>query len=235
MELLAGVLIGALLFAWTVWAVLLWGSIAIVERHNPFNTFGWALAWSGLNMVVSLANGALGIAGLGVRIIWLVFLMRLLLHRYELGFLHSLGVVIVTVVGPYFVGDAFISFVGSSASLFLIVLYAVPVVILVAWKRPRPAPQLPSNLPAARVTRLFRKRAPTAPVTVAAPPLTPAGPFTALSVASPAPPPRPAAPAPVVAAPAPVVAAAPPPVVVPPIAPPAPPEPRADGEPTFLR
>lgn len=243
MELLAGVLIGALLFAWTVWAVLFWGSIAIIERHNPFNTFGWALVWSGVHMGVSIANGAAGIAGLGVLIVWLVFLMRLLLNRYELGFLHALGVVIVTVVGPYFVGDAFVSFVGRSASLFMIVLYGVPIAIIVAWKWPRPAPQPPSNLPAARVTRLFRRRAATEPATASAGGPIAAGPMAPPPVRAPARAPI-AMPPPVAVTamtPPAAVAATPPPGAAPapsrpaPIAPPAPPEPRPDGEPTFLR
>src|SRR5689334_13031423 len=85
------VLVGALAFAWTMWAVLFWGSIALIERHNPFNTFRAALGWSGINLAISATLG--GIIGVGVLLVWVVFLLRLLLGRYELGALHAVGVV----------------------------------------------------------------------------------------------------------------------------------------------
>ncbi|HWO17586.1 MAG TPA: hypothetical protein VNO30_02380 [Kofleriaceae bacterium] len=203
----ASLLIGLLLFAWTMWAVLFWGSIAALERHNPFNTFGWALVWSAVEIAASAGMAGAGFAGYGILIAWLVFLFRLLLGRYELGVLHAIGVVIVTVVGPYFVADAFFSFVGSSETLLIVALYAVPLGVLVAWRWPRPAPAQPTNLPPARLARLWRKEAKPAP--------------------APAPTSAPA-PAKISAAPAPAPAPAP-------IAPPPAPPPRADGEPSFLR
>jgi hypothetical protein len=209
----ASVLVGLLLFAWTMWAVLFWGSIAIVERHNPFNTFGWALAWSAVEIVASVAMAGAGFAGYGILIAWLVLLFRLLLGRYELGVLHAIGVVIVTVIGPYFVSGAFFSFVGSSETLLLLALYGLPIGVLVVWRWPRPAPQQPTNLPSARLARSWRKGAKPAPI--------PAKP--------PAPAPTPA-PAPVAAPP--VATALTPPA---PLSPPAAPPPRADGEPSILR
>jgi hypothetical protein len=218
MQLDTPFLIGAIAFAWTMWAVLFWGSIAVIERHNPFNTFGWALVWSAVEIMASVAIAFLSIAGIGMLVAWLIFLFRLLLQRYELGLLHTIGVVIVTIVGPYFAADAFLSFVGSSQTLLLLALYGFPLAVLVVWRWPRPTPQPPTNLPPARVQKLWR--APPAPVAVAPP--------APVAVAPPAP---------VAIAPPPPVAAAPPAPVV--VAPPAPrsdaPAPRADGEPSFLR
>ena len=207
MELSVPLLIGVLLFVWTVWAVLFWGSIALIERHNPYNKFKWALLWSAAEIIVSVAIGNLGFGGLGLLLAWLGFLIRLLLNSYELGLLHAIGVVIATVVGPYFVFDAFdtlIAFVGSSETMFMLLLYGVPAVVLAFWLWPRPAPGQPTNLPPARIEKIGRKRA-------AAPaPVLPASP--AFPAASPISPPAS------------------------PISPPASPDsPRDAGEPSFLR
>jgi hypothetical protein len=223
----AHVFIAALTFAWTMWAVLFWGSIAVVERHNPFNTFRMALALSGINLAISATMG--GIAGLSVLIIWLVFLVRLLLGRYELGLLHAIGVALATVVGPYFVTDAFISFADTSETMLLVVLYGFPIAVFTVWIWPRPAPAPPTNLPAARVARFWRRRGRTAAVEAAP-----------VAAAAPAPTPAPiaAAEAAPVEAPAPAPAAAPVPVraaAIAPPPPPPPPAPAADGEPSFLR
>jgi hypothetical protein len=210
MEIPPSALIGVCLFAWTMWAVLFWGSIKIVERHNPFNTFGWALVWSTLQIVMAVLLGGADIFRLVFLAVWIVVLMRLLLNRYELGLLHALVVVIATVVGPYFIDDIFLAFVGESTSLLMIGLYAVPAAVLGVWLWSRFGRRAPAdtNLPEARAQRV-RKRAP-APAAIA-----------------PAPAPV-AAEAPPVAAPP---VAAPPPIT----APAAPAAPRADGEPSVLR
>lgn len=218
-------LLGVLLFWWTVWAALFWGSIAIIERHNPYNTFGWALVWSIAELIASFAISFSNIGSLGILLTWLVFLMRLLLGRYELGTLHAVGVVITTVVGPYFVSNAFLAFVGDSETLFMLLLYGVPAAIFVIWLWPRPAPGLPTNLPAARIERFRRKSRPEPQPAAAAP--------------APAPAPIAAPPLAPVAPPAPIAPLAPPP----PLAPAAPKSslapsaeaPRAEGEPSFLR
>ena len=44
--------IAAFAFAWTMWAVMFWGSIAVVERDNPVNRFSAALGWSALSIAV---------------------------------------------------------------------------------------------------------------------------------------------------------------------------------------
>jgi hypothetical protein len=181
----SSVIVGALLFAWTTWAVLFWGGVAIVERHNPFNSFRIALGLSGVQLALSMATS--GVAGIGLLLVWMVCLFRLLLGRYELGVLHAIGVVLATVAGPYFVTDAFVSFVGTSTTLFMLVLYAVPVAVIAVWMWPRREPAPPTNLPPARVTRLWRKRPATATVAAAtaAVPATAAAPAAA-PVAKPA-------------------------------------------------
>jgi hypothetical protein len=204
------VIVGALLFAWTTWAVLFWGGVAIIERHNPFNSFRVALGLSGVQLALSMATS--GLAGIGLLVVWMVFLFRLLLGRYELGVLHAIGVVLTTVAGPYFVTNAFVSFVGASDTLFMLVLYGVPVAVIAVWMWPRPEQAPPTNLPPARVARLWRKRSATATVAAAAP-------ATAAAPAA-----KPAAAAP----------PAPPATAVAPPTPPAAPAPRADGEPALL-
>jgi hypothetical protein len=224
MDLDLAVLLGALLFIWTMWAVLFWGSIALLERHNQFNTFGWALVWSVVEMIASVAMSSFRLSGIGVLVAWIVFLMRLLLNRYELGFFHALGVVIATVVGPYFVMDWFLSLVGSSATLFLIFLYAFPIAVLLVWRWPRPAPEAPTNLPQARLTRFWQRQPrpprPSRKTPVASPPIVPT-----------------AVPPPPVAAPPIVPTVAPPPPVAAPSSSSSSPSstPRADDEPSFLR
>lgn len=234
MELSAPLLIGVLLFVWTVWAVLFWGSIALIERHNPYNKFKWALLWSAAEIGVSIAIGNLGFGGLGLLLAWLGFLIRLLLNSYELGLLHAIGVVIVTVVGPYFVFDAFdtlLASIGSSETMLLIMLYGVPAVVFAVWLWPRAASGQTTNLPPARIEKIGRKRA------AAAAPAPMAVPVAAARVA-----PVAVAAAPVAPAVAPVLPAAPafhaaPPVSPPasPISPPAADSPRDAGEPSFLR
>ena len=267
MSLSVSVLVGVVLFAWTMWAVLFWGSIAVIERHNPYNKFKWALLWSAAELIVSVAIGNLGFGGLGLLLAWFGFLMRLLLNSYELGLLHAIGVVIVTVVGPYFVFDAFdavLTFVGTSETMLLLLLYGVPAVVLAVWLWPRRAPAQPTNLPSARIERLGRKRpSAKAPVATATPapapsPATsdlpaPAAPPATSALFAPAP--APAASPSLSSSPAasPATSALPPPVAASaaspspaspaspafraalPISPPAPEPPRADGEPSFLR
>jgi hypothetical protein len=85
LELDTPFLIGALAFAWTLWATLFWGSIAAIERHNPHNTFGWALVWSAVEVMASVAITVMSYAGIGMLVAWLIFLFRLLRQHYELG------------------------------------------------------------------------------------------------------------------------------------------------------
>jgi hypothetical protein len=224
-DLSVPVLLAAIAFAWTMWAVLFWGGIAIIERHNPFNTFQSALLWSIIDLTISLP--ASGLVGLGLLLAWIVILLRLLLGRYELGMLHAISVVLTTVVGPYLVTDAFLSFVGTSETRFLFVLFGFPIGVFVVWRWPRPAPEPETNLPRARLARFWRRQ-PTpalAAKTPAARPPTPAretvreAPAPAQTMAPTIAEPT-AATAPTVPAPA-------------PIAPPAL-EPRSDDEPSFL-
>lgn len=217
MGLSATEFVGVFLFAWVLWAVLFWGAIAVIERHNPHNTFGWALVCSTGQLAASLVIGQAGLLGIVLLLAWFVALVRVLLTRYELGLLHSIGVVIAVIVGPYFVSGWLVSLVGASETGFVIMLYAVPIAILVAWRflRRRALATLEAAvgpaLPEARARRA-RKRAPSAPIApVQGAPASAAAPTAAAPAAAPAAP-RPAL-----------------------IAPPAPAAPRADGEPSLLR
>jgi hypothetical protein len=190
MELPALVLLGALAFAWTTWAALLWGSIKLVQRDNPSNRFGMALVLSAVEVCVAVVMGYVQIFGLILLVLWLVVLLRLLLAHYELGLLPALGVVIVTVVGPYFVAGALVTFLGKSPALILIALYAVPIGVLAVWLRSRGRRAPVAGLPEARVEK--RGRRGRAPAREAAPPAA-APPVIAPPIAAPAAPAAPRA------------------------------------------
>jgi len=81
MEIIS-IVLGAAIFGST-----LWGSIKLLERYNPRNTWGMA-AFIGL--VFGLTAPALGLV---LVLLPLVALGYLLVNYYELGLLKSLGVI----------------------------------------------------------------------------------------------------------------------------------------------
>lgn len=81
MEIIS-IVLGALIFAGT-----LWGSIKLLERYNPRNSFGLAAF---IGVIFALVAPALG---LFLFILPLVALGYLLVNFYELGILKSLGVI----------------------------------------------------------------------------------------------------------------------------------------------
>lgn len=185
------VTVGAIAFAWTVWALLLWGAIALFERDNPVNRFSEALGWSVLHIVVSLTTDASWMLEVAVVVGWFTFLVRLLIHRYELGLLHAIGVVIATVAAPYAIEAGLEPVVGASEVAAYAVLFGVPAAILGGWQWRRRRAAGPGDdwrretLPTARVAR-FRRRA-RSPVATASP--APAAPAVARPVATASPPP----------------------------------------------
>lgn len=185
-ELPVSLMVGLILFGWTLWAVLFWGSIALVDRYNARNTFGMALVWAGVDLALSVAVSFAGIAGIAVMLAWLFIL---LLRHYELGFLRTLGVVIVTVAGPYFVWSKLVAMFLENERMFLFVIYGFPLVAIAVWRWPRTAAASPEgSVPSARLARGWRRekaaKAPKAVVTAA--PQQPA-PVAAPIVAPPAP------------------------------------------------
>jgi hypothetical protein len=172
-----------LVFVWTVWAALFWGSIRIVDSQSSHNYFAHALLWSAVQLAVSLAGTAFGIIGsLAMLALWWVFLMRLLLHQYEMGFLQALLVLAMLIAAPFLLEPVVLYLVEVSEVLALVVFFGAPFFILGGWlwgrRRARRAGE------DARIPRAFafrRKRAEPAPVVAApvappvvAPPIIPA-------------------------------------------------------------
>jgi hypothetical protein len=160
--------LGALVFSWSLWAVLFWGSIRILEPNNANNTFGKALAVGALYVVCTLFVHALSYIGLVLAVAWLVFLLRLLVGWYELGILKSLGVVAGVNVTPYFLVPWLYELAGGS----LIVLFVgFPAAVIAVWLIRRKRMSLPS-LPRAKA-KVVAKSDATAPAPVVRAPIEP--------------------------------------------------------------
>jgi hypothetical protein len=145
-----------LLFAWTVWAVLLWGSIRIVDRANQHNSFVAALVWSAVQLGVSLGIQTFGMAGVAVLVLWLGFLLRLLVRQYEMNLGPALLVLVMLIAAPFGLAPALEVIVGTSELLALVVLCGTPFAIIGGWLFGRHRLRSRSDedtLPVARVNR----------------------------------------------------------------------------------
>lgn len=173
--------VAGLAFVWTVWALLFWGGIVLFDRQNRVNRFSAALGWSALHLVIGLVMQTSWLLGLAVLLAWLIFLVRLLALRYDLGLLHSLGVVAATVLGPYLILVGMRD-VGSATLEGLVwgqIGFAAAVLGVWLWRR-RSVAGAGDALPQARA-RLRRRRTavlpveepPPAPPPATAPPVQP--------------------------------------------------------------
>jgi hypothetical protein len=174
--------IGGALFSLALWAVSFWGSIHVLDRENAQNKFGHAMALSALHLVVALILQYMFLAGLFFAVGWLVFMWRLLLMTYRLGFLKILAVLAALGVGPYYVVPWLNQTFSDSEVIGWIVLYGFPVAVFAAWLRPdrwrrdRTEKKTATKatkvaLPVARVERQSRPARPSAlpPMTSVAP------------------------------------------------------------------
>jgi hypothetical protein len=152
-------LVAGLAFAWTLWAVLFWGGIAVLDRDNEVNRFSAALGWSAIHLVMGLVMDAAWLLGLLVLVAWLIFLIRLLALRYELGLLHSIGVVVATFLGPYLAVLGLGQLGGSSVKGLLAVELGFAAAVLGTWLWRRRGSEVGEALPRARVARLRRRPA----------------------------------------------------------------------------
>ena len=150
-----------LVFAWTVWAGLFWGAIRIVDARNTHNYFAHALLWSAVQLAVSLAGPAFGVlGGLAMLVLWCVFLMRLLLGQYEMGFLQALLVLAMLIAAPFLLEPVVLHLVEVSEVLALVVFFGAPFFILGGWLWGRRRARLAGE--DSRIPRAFafrRKRA----------------------------------------------------------------------------
>ncbi len=184
MELVAG-----LLFGLVVWAGLLWGSIALLDRGNAHNRFPKALFWSAVNLVAFLLLQEVALFGIVLAIGYLVLLVKILTKHYELGILQTVGVVLLLMIAPYVLMPVFVAWAGESELRGLLVLFGLPALILGIWlygRYVRVRPTTEDGLPQARVVKVAREPAeqprvvrpvvPVAAAAVRAPTLTPQAP-----------------------------------------------------------
>ena len=163
-------------FAVSVWALIYWGTIKILDRYNVKNTFGVAL-WIGALYTFSFSFPLPGIA---LVVAWLLLLMRLTMWRYDIGLLGAAITTAATILAPYFGIPYLLMFVGDSEVRAYGVLYGVPAVTLGVYvaarlrakdrgDEPKWAPRAP-ELAEARVV----VEKPVAPIAVAPPKYAPA-------------------------------------------------------------
>src|SRR5438445_180117 len=135
--------LGGLAFGLVVWAGLLWGSIAIVDRGNAHNKFALALLWSGINLVATLSMQVMGFFGLFMLVAYGVLMLRVLTSQYELGIVRALAVIALMIAVPYFATPPLLRFVVVSELRAAIVLYGLPGGILATWWWSRRHPREP--------------------------------------------------------------------------------------------
>jgi hypothetical protein len=155
-----------LYFGVVTWAGMLWLSIFLLERDNPYNKFHHALIYSAIRIGIDIAVSIIsfGYLGLGLLGAYLVLGVKLLTYHYELALWKAIAVIGLMVAMPYLLMGEIADFVGDSWFRLGLVFYGLPTAILAAWLvgrwRGRYA-RKPSTLPEARI---LTARAPTANV-----------------------------------------------------------------------
>lgn len=147
-----GLELGGFAFSLTLWAVLFWGSIRILEPGNGNNSFAKALGIGVLYGVCLWLVGHMALIGLFFAVAWLVFILRLLTDWYEMGILKSLGVTAVINIGPYYLIPKM--FVAAGSSVYGL-LFGFPAAVLIVWlvtSRKGSGMKIPT-LPFARATK----------------------------------------------------------------------------------
>lgn len=161
-------------FVIALWSGVFWGTIWLVDRHNPKNSFGLAF---GLGVIFDFTH-AFGIPDLFYLIAWLVFLARLVSWHHNLGIVQTLIVTASTVFTPMYLAKGLVKWVGDSPLRDSLVLYGLPVVVFGAWgyawfraRAGRPVPVEEGGLPQARVEKIASEKKPArAPAVAPAPP-----------------------------------------------------------------
>jgi energy-converting hydrogenase Eha subunit C len=166
-------LVGILYFALVFSATILWGSIYVVERNNPYNKFAMALFLSAGNIALSFMSRFMPSGDLIYLVGALVLLLRLLMMFYQLDIARALLAAALTIGAPYVIGPKLGDWVGFSVTRLYILFYGLPTAILISWIALRMrTPKSESPIPEARVEKLARKskaRAETAPAVPAKP------------------------------------------------------------------
>ena len=166
--------ISAHAFVVSVWALIYWGTIKILDRYNVKNTFGVAL-WIGALYTFSFSFPLPGFVMIAA---WLLLLMRVTMWHFELNLGGAAIATASTVLAPYFLMPYLLQFIGDSEARAYGVLYGVPAIVLgtyvVSRIRNRDATDKPTwrtgkepALPEARVVEIAKPVA--APPAVAPP------------------------------------------------------------------
>jgi len=159
-------IVGLLYFVLVFDALILFGSIYIAERNNPYNKFAMALVLSAGNIVLSFPARMLP-GGDAIYLVGsVVILLRLLMQFYQMDVLRALIAAGLTIGLPFLIAPTFGEWVGFSMTRLYILCYGFPTLTLGAWivLRMR-TPKVDSPIPQARVEKIKRKgeRPPTAP------------------------------------------------------------------------
>jgi hypothetical protein len=159
-------------FVVSVWALIYWGTIKIIDRYNVKNTFGVALCIGALYSF----SFQFPLPGLVMVAAWLLLLMRVTMWHYELNLGGAAIATAATVLAPYFLMPYLMKFIGDSEARAYGMLYGVPAITLgtyvVSRLRNRNATDKPKwgdgkdepALPEARVVEIAKPIAPPAAV-----------------------------------------------------------------------
>ncbi len=178
--LIAGLLYFALVFD----ALILFGSVYIVERHNPYNKFAMALFLSAGNIALSFMLRMVPGGGIIYLVVALALLLRLLMMFYQLDVLRALAAAAIAIGAPFVILPKFAEWIGFSMNRLYILCFGFPTLVIASWIVLRMRKQTvegDSRIPRARIEKI--KRAETQP--------TPAPqPKVAVVAPAPTPPPR---------------------------------------------
>lgn len=113
-------------FIVSVWALIYWGTIKILDRYNVKNTFGVALCIG----AVYAFSFQFPLPGFVMLVAWLVLLMRVTMWHYGINLGGAAIATVSTVLAPYFVMPYLLKFIGDSELRAGAVLYGLPAITL---------------------------------------------------------------------------------------------------------
>jgi len=120
---------GGVLFVTSLWGLVLWGSIKLLQRDNPKNTLGTAL---GMGLLFTLTH-QFPLPGFLYLIAWVLLMARFVMWHYQLNIVGTLLVTAATVFGPWFISEQLIKLIGNSEMLDALIFYGLPVATIGGW------------------------------------------------------------------------------------------------------
>lgn len=121
--------LGGVLFVTSLWALVLWGSIKLLQRDNPKNTLGTALA---MGLLFTLTH-QFPLPGFLYLAAWLLLMGRFVMWHYHMNLLGALVVTAATVFGPWFIAEQLIKIIGDRLWLDSLIFYGLPLVTIGGW------------------------------------------------------------------------------------------------------